>query len=49
MKVKKKVNLKKKECLYEFQIDDMTVEMAYSDNNKKFSQCIINILKERLN
>ena len=37
--------LKKEIC--QIRVGEMTVEMAYSENNKSFKECILNILKQR--
>lgn len=41
--------LKKIKNNYKLKVGDIVVEMIYSDNNKKFNECIINILKQKLN
>jgi len=32
--------------LYKLKIGDMKVEIEYSENNKTFNECILNILKK---
>lgn len=32
---------------YKLQIDDTNIEIKYSENDKTFEECIINILKRR--
>jgi len=32
---------------YQLKVGDMIVEMRYSENNKRFNECIQNILKEK--
>ena len=33
---------------YKLRVDDMTVEMEYSKNDKFFNECILNILKLKI-
>ncbi len=41
---------KRIENLYNsIKVNDMFVEMQYSNNNKSFSECILNILKTKIN
>lgn len=48
--MQKEINeyLKKTEKPYQLKVGDMVVMLEYSKNNKKFSECIQNILKQRL-
>ena len=39
--------LSKSENSYLFKIEDITVEMIYSKNNKSFNEGILNILKKK--
>ena len=39
--------LKKKENPYQIKVGEMTVEMEYSDTNKTFNKCMLNILKQK--
>lgn len=32
---------------YKLEVDDITVEIEYSENNKTFNECILNILKQK--
>lgn len=32
---------------YQIKIEDIIIEMEYSDNNKTFKDCMLNILKEK--
>ena len=34
---------------YKLEVGDIVVEMTYSENDKKFNECIINILEQKLN
>lgn len=34
---------------YKIKVGDTIVEMEYSDNNKTFKECILNILKQKIN
>lgn len=34
---------------YKLEVGDIIVEMTYSQNYKKFNECIINILEQKLN
>lgn len=33
---------------YKIKVEDTIVEMEYSDNNKTFNECMLNILKEKI-
>ena len=33
--------------LYQLQVENMTVEFRYSENDKKIDECMINILKQK--
>lgn len=39
--------IKKTENPYTLKVEDMIVEIAYSENNKNFNECMINILKQK--
>ena len=45
---KKIKNLTKSEVLYTLKVENMCVNMAYSQNNKSFSECMLNILKQKI-
>lgn len=49
MENKKKIIefLLKAENPYLIKVEDMIIEMKYSENNKKFNECILNILKHK--
>lgn len=32
---------------YQIKVEDINVEMEYSDNNKTFNECMLNILKQK--
>lgn len=32
---------------YQIKVEDMIVEMEYSDNNTTFNECMLNILKQK--
>ncbi len=32
---------------YTIKMDDMNIEMKYSENNKIFNECMLNILKQK--
>lgn len=32
---------------YQIKVEDMIVEIEYSDNNKTFNECMLNILKQK--
>ena len=32
---------------YQIKVEDTIVEMEYSDNNRTFNECILNILKQK--
>ena len=40
-------NLLKEKNLYQFKIDNMSVNMIYSKNDKSFKDCMLNILKQK--
>ncbi|MBQ3413992.1 MAG: hypothetical protein IJH39_01295 [Clostridia bacterium] len=40
--------LSKTEDMYQLKVGEMLVEMAYSDNNKSFNKCMLNILKQKV-
>lgn len=40
--------LKKTENPYKLKFDNMIVELEYSKNDKKFSECMLNILKQKI-
>lgn len=48
--MKKKIidYLENTENPYQLKVGDVIVEMTYSDNNRKFDECVLNILKQRL-
>ena len=46
---KKIKNLSKKEGSYQLKIENMCVDMVYSNNNKSFNECMLNILKLKNN
>lgn len=33
---------------YELKVDSMIVKIEYSENNKKFDECMLNILKQKM-
>lgn len=35
------------ENLYKIKVEDTIVEIGYSDNNKTFNQCMLNILEQK--
>lgn len=41
-------NLLKINDTYELKVGDMCVEMSYNENKKSFSECILNILKQKV-
>ena len=41
-------NLTKIDNLYRLKIEDMCVDMTYSQNNKSFNECMLNILKRKI-
>lgn len=41
-------NLIKINNLYRLKIGDMCVDMMYSQNNKSFNECMLNILKQKI-
>ena len=49
--MKEKINimeyLKKNKNPYQLKVGEMIVEMMYSENNKRFNECIQNILNEK--
>ena len=34
--------------LYQLQVENMTVEFKYSENDKKINECIINVLRQKI-
>lgn len=36
------------ENLYTLKMDNMNIEMTYSENNKSFNECMLNILKGKI-
>ncbi len=50
MEIKSEIleNLSKKDELYQFRVGDMSVEMAYSKNQKSFNECMLAILKQKV-
>lgn len=40
--------LTKTEDMYQFKVGEMFVEMEYSENNKSFNECMLNILKQKV-
>lgn len=40
--------LLKTENPYQLKVGNMNVEIIYSENGKKFTKCVLNILKQRL-
>ena len=43
----KSENLIKNKDLYQLQVENITVEFKYSENDKKINECMINILKQK--
>lgn len=41
-------NLLKINDTYELKVEDMCVEMSYNENKKSFSECILNILNQKI-
>ena len=41
-------NLSKENGVYRLKIENMCIEMTYSQNNKNFAECIFNILKQKV-
>ncbi len=41
-------NLLKVGDLYQLKVGNMCVEMVYSENNKSFNECMLNIFKQKL-
>ena len=41
-------DLLKKEGVYQLKVGEMCVEMSYSENNKSFNECMLNILKAKM-
>jgi len=39
--------LKETENLYRLKVGNISVEVIYSENNKKIDECILNILKQK--
>jgi len=42
------VNILKENNVYQLKIDKMCVEISYSENNKSFYECMLNILKAKM-
>lgn len=40
--------LRKTENLYQIKVGNMVVNIEYSKNYKKFNECILNILKQKI-
>ena len=40
--------LSKEEYLYKLKVGNMDVDIKYSQNNKSFSECMLNILKLKM-
>ena len=40
--------LSKEEYLYKLKVGNMDVDMIYSQNNKSFNECMLNILKLKI-
>lgn len=40
--------IKETENLYQLKIGSMIVELEYSENHKKFNECMLNILKQKI-
>lgn len=40
--------LLKDKGLYQLKVNEMLVEFKYSENNKKLEECILNILKQKM-
>ena len=40
--------LTKIENKYQLKIGEICIEMSYSENNKSFNECILNILKQKV-
>ncbi len=40
--------LRKTENPYQIKVGDMVVKIEYSENHKKFNECIQNILKQKI-
>lgn len=41
-------NLLKINDTYELKVGDMCVELSYNENEKRFNECILNILKQKV-
>jgi len=41
-------NLSKVNDIYQLKVEDMCVEMAYNENQKSFSECMLNILRQKV-
>ncbi len=41
-------NLTKAGSIYQFKVGNMCVDMIYSKNNKRFDECMLNILKQKV-
>ena len=50
MKDKNKIieNFTRKEDSCKLKVEDMCVEMAYSENDKSFKECMLNVLKQKI-
>ncbi len=40
--------LKNTENPYQVKVEDMIVNIEYSENNKKISECMVNIIKQKI-
>ena len=40
--------LRKTENPYQIKVGDMVVNIEYSENYKKFNECILNVLKQKI-
>ena len=45
---KKVDNLTKAGGIYQLKVGNMCVDMIYSKNNKRFDECMLNILKQKV-
>lgn len=41
-------NLSKVNDIYQLKVGNMCVEMTYNENEKRFNECILNILKQKV-
>ena len=41
-------NLSKVNDIYELKVGDMCVELVYNENHKSFSECMLNILMQKV-